>query len=254
VVAIGDGARAQGFGHVHHETVGSTNEEAMRLGGDRVWVTAGEQVAGRGRRGRHWTSPPGNLYASLRLVDPSAPAKAAQLCFVAAVAVGDAVAAVAPRSAEELGLKWPNDVLIGGAKAAGILIEAVHGETGFATVIGCGVNVAHHPGDTPYRATHLALKDPAVDAAGLFAALSDAFALRLAEWQRGAGFAAIRSAWLSRAAGLGDAIEVRLPDVTLKGRFEALTEDGVLLLKDDADIIRPISAGEVFFPETTETA
>jgi BirA family biotin operon repressor/biotin-[acetyl-CoA-carboxylase] ligase len=253
VAAIGRAAAEKGYRHIHLDTVGSTNAEALRLGGDRLWVTAGEQTAGRGRRGRDWSSPPGNLYASLLLAEPASPAKAAQLSFVAAVALSDAVAVVAPRSAESLGLKWPNDLLVGGAKAAGILIEAVHGEH-FSAVVGCGVNVAHHPEGLPYAGTHLAARDPSATSDALFEALSNAFAERLEQWQGGRGFAATRSAWLQRAAGLGKPIQVKLADRTLEGQFEALTEDGVLLLRDAADVLRPISAGDVFLSGTTEPA
>jgi BirA family transcriptional regulator, biotin operon repressor / biotin---[acetyl-CoA-carboxylase] ligase len=251
VAALGRGAAAKGYRHIHLDTVGSTNAEAQRLGGDRLWITADEQTAGRGRRGRDWSSPPGNLYASLILAEPSPPQRAAQLSFVAAVALADAVAAVAPRSAERTTLKWPNDLLVGGAKAAGILVEGVHGSA-FSAVIGCGVNVAHHPEGLAYTATHLAALDPGVTAAGLFAALSDAFADRLEQWAEGRSFAATRSAWLARAAGLGEPIRVRLADRMMEGTFEALTEDGVLLLRDAADIVRPISAGDVFLTGTTE--
>jgi len=244
---LGAGAQAAGFRHLHFDNVGSTNVEALSRGQDRLWVTAAGQSAGKGRRGRAWSSPVGNLYASLLLVEPASPPRAADLCFVAALAVSDAVYATAPRSASALALKWPNDVLINGAKAAGILIEGAHDGGRFSAVIGCGVNIASHPEGTPYPATHLAARDAPLDAAAYFMALSDAFAQRLAVWNRGEGFAAIRRDWLTRAAGLGRRIVVRLPFGEMDGVFEALDDEGALILRDDAGTRRPVSAGEIFF-------
>ncbi|MDQ0393817.1 biotin--[acetyl-CoA-carboxylase] ligase [Labrys monachus] len=245
---LGTGAQAAGFRHLHLDDVGSTNVEALARGQDRLWVTAGRQSAGKGRRGRAWASPAGNLYASLLLVDPASPQRAADLCFVAALAVSDAIYATAPRAATGLALKWPNDVLVNGAKAAGILIEGAHDGGRFSAVIGCGVNIASHPEGTPYPVTHLAGSDAAVDVVSYFAALSDAFARRLAAWDRGEGFATIRRDWLGRAAGLGRRIVVRLPSGDLDGVFEALDDEGALVLRDDAGRRRPVAAGEVFFP------
>jgi BirA family biotin operon repressor/biotin-[acetyl-CoA-carboxylase] ligase len=245
---LGTGAQAAGFRHLHLDSIGSTNVEALARRLDRLWVTAGEQSAGKGRRGRAWTSPRGNLYASLLLVDPADPRRAADLCFVAALAVSDAIYATAPRAAAGLALKWPNDVLIKGAKVAGILVEGSHDCGRFSAVIGCGVNIASHPDRTPYPAAHLASYDPVLDVATYFGALSEAFARRLAQWKRGDGFAEIRKAWLSRAAGLGRRIVVRLPSGDIDGVFEALDEEGILILLDAAGRRRAVSAGEIFFP------
>jgi BirA family transcriptional regulator, biotin operon repressor / biotin---[acetyl-CoA-carboxylase] ligase len=249
---LGPRARAAGFGHIHLPIVDSTNAEAFRRRGDRLWITGGAQTSGRGRRGRDWTSPPGNLYASLRLEDPAPSRRAAELCFVAALALSDAVAATAPRAGAQLALKWPNDVLIGGAKVAGILVEAVHEADRFAAAIGCGVNIAHHPEGLAYPVTHLAATDKPVDAALLFSALSDAIALRLDQWRAGDGFIETRSDWLSRAAGLGRPVKVRLPDREIEGVFEALDEEGALILREAGGGRRPISAGEIFFAAPSE--
>src|SRR5262249_17802549 len=142
-----------------HEVLGSTNAEALSLAraGERgpLWITALEQTAGRGRRGRAWISPPGNLYASLLLVDPAAPERWPQLSFVAARALHDAVAEVAPDCASRLPIKWPNVVLLAGRKLAGLLIEGGGGEGG-AVAVGIGVNCASHPPGMEYPATDLA--------------------------------------------------------------------------------------------------
>ena len=123
-------AEASGVRLIAYDTLGSTNAEALARarGGERgpLWITAVQQTAGRGRRGKAWVSEPGNFYASLLLTDAAPPAHLPELCFVAALAVRDAVCAAAPRVAPQIKLKWPNDLLLQGAKLAGILIEAAN--------------------------------------------------------------------------------------------------------------------------------
>ncbi len=237
-----------GVRHIAFERLGSTNAEAQALAraGERgpVWVTAAMQEAGRGRRGKGWISPPGNLYASLLLTDPAPPALAPQLSFVAALALHDAVAECAPQLGPALKVKWPNDLLLGEAKIAGILIEAESGPP-FAAVIGMGVNCATHPPDTPYAATDLASAGALVTPETLLQALARAVQTRLQQWDRGEGFAAIRSAWLKRAAGLGGNIRVRLPEREFSGQFEGLDEAGRLLVRGE-DGMTAVTAGEVF--------
>src|ERR1700722_4037801 len=211
------------------DSVDSTNAEALRRAraGERgpLWVVAGSQTAGRGRRGRAWASPPGHRYASLLLVDP----------------------ALAPGLAESLALKWPNDLLCRGAKIAGILIEGEGGPIAnpVVAVIGIGVNCRHHPDGVEHPATDFAAQGAAVEPVALFDTLRRTMAARLAEWDRGAGFAAIRSAWLDRAAGLGQAIRARLPDREVTGIFEALDETGRLVLRCADGRREVITAGEV---------
>ena len=189
-------------------------------------------------------SPPGNLYATLLLSEPAPPPAAPQLSFVAALALHDAVAECAPQLGPSLQVKWPNDLLLGGAKLAGILIEGEN-EPAFAVAIGIGVNCASHPPDTPYPATDLAAAGALVAPEQLFAALGAAMARRLAQWNAGQGFAAIRADWLKRAAGLGRPIRVRLPERELSGRFEGLDDSGRLLLAGEGGLT-VVTAGEVF--------
>ncbi|MBS0535480.1 MAG: biotin--[acetyl-CoA-carboxylase] ligase [Proteobacteria bacterium] len=237
-----------GVRHIAYETLGSTNAEAQALAraGERgpLWLTAAVQEAGRGRRGKGWVSPAGNLYSSLLLTDPAPPAQAAQLSFVAALALHDAVAECAPQLGPALKVKWPNDLLLGEAKIAGILIEAESGPP-LATVIGMGVNCDSHPPDTPYAATDLAAAGAVVTPPRLLQALARAMQTRLAQWDRGQGFSAIRSAWLRRAAGLGREIHVRLPEREFSGQFEGLDDSGRLLVRG-ADGVTAVTAGEVF--------
>jgi BirA family biotin operon repressor/biotin-[acetyl-CoA-carboxylase] ligase len=235
--------------HLSYEALGSTNAEALALAraGERgpVWITARTQSAGRGRRGNDWVSPPGNLYATLLLSEPAPPPRAAQLSFVAALAVHDAIAACAPDLALRLALKWPNDVLIGTAKVAGLLIEAENAPL-FTVAVGIGVNCVSHPEGTAYPATDLAGEGVPVSAEALFAALTPAMQARLAQWQGGVDFPAIRRDWLKRAAGLNEFIQVRLPERELTGRFMGLDENGRLLVQPETGPHLKITAGEVF--------
>jgi BirA family biotin operon repressor/biotin-[acetyl-CoA-carboxylase] ligase len=237
-----------GARHIAYEALGSTNAEALSLAraGERgpLWVTALSQSAGRGRRGSTWVSPPGNLYATLLLHEPSAPEYAPQLSFVTALALHDAVAECAPQIGPILKVKWPNDLLLGLAKLAGTLIEG-QSEPAFVVAIGIGVNCAAHPHDTPYPATDLGVAGALVTPAQAFAALSAAMLRRLAQWQRGQGFSSIRADWLKRAAGLGQDIRVRLPERELCGRFHGLDDAGRLLVQQ-AGGLTAVTAGEVF--------
>lgn len=232
------------------DRVDSTNAEALRRAGagerGPLWITAREQSAGRGRRGRNWASPEGNLHATLLLRDPAPAAAAPQLGFVAGLAVHDAAVAQAPGLAARLTLKWPNDLLCGGSKVAGILIE---GEGSPLTVaVGIGVNCRHHPDGLPYAATDLAAEGADVGAAALLAELAEAMAERLGQWRRGAGFGAIRAAWLQRAQGVGGAVEVRRDGdgvAATAGRFETIDDSGRLVLRT-AHGVTTVAAGDVF--------
>jgi BirA family biotin operon repressor/biotin-[acetyl-CoA-carboxylase] ligase len=242
-------AAAAGARLVTYETIGSTNAEGLRLArqGERgpLWIVARRQTAGRGRRGRLWVSELGNLYASLMLIDPSPPERAAELSFVTALALFEAVSGRIPGLSSRLMVKWPNDLLIDGNKFAGILIE---GE-GSAVVIGVGVNCVHHPADTAYPATDLASAGIRLSAQALFERLSAAMILRLAQWNRGAGFRSIRADWLARAAGLGKQVRVALPEGVRHGQFETIDEAGRLVLRLADGTVETITAGDVFTAE-----
>ncbi len=236
---------------ISFDTVGSTNDEAKRLAragaeaGALVW--AREQSAGRGRRGRRWVSPPGNLYLSL-VLRPACPAsRAAQLGFVAALAVGDMLSTLDRLLYNRLLYKWPNDVLVAGRKIAGILLESEMGSSGALAflVVGVGVNLASAPEDAELPATSVVAETGI--APGPVASL-EAFARHFEHWSerwRRDGFAPVRSAWRERAMGLGEPIRVRLDNLTLAGRLIDIDDEGALLLETGGER-RRIAAGEVF--------
>jgi BirA family biotin operon repressor/biotin-[acetyl-CoA-carboxylase] ligase len=234
------------------ETIGSTNAEALARAqaGERdpLVVVAERQSAGRGRRGREWVSEAGNLYATLLVIDPAPAVASPQICFVAALALYDAVLdACAGLAPARLKLKWPNDLLLDQSKVSGILVEGTTLANGkLAAAIGIGVNCAHHPVETPYPANDFKAAGFDLSPAALLARLGERWSARVREWNRGEGFAAIRAAWLLRATGIGSAIEVRLPDRTLAGTFEAIGEEGALLLRKADGAREAISAGDVF--------
>jgi BirA family biotin operon repressor/biotin-[acetyl-CoA-carboxylase] ligase len=234
-----------------HATLGSTNAEALARAraGDHgpLWITAERQTAGRGRRGRAWVSEPGNLYATLLLTDPSPAERAAELSFVAALAVHDAIVNLAPALAGRLALKWPNDVLVDGAKVAGILLESESIAPGpMAVAVGIGINCAHHPDGTSHPATDLACAGAPNTPVDLIAALSRTMLARLTTWDRARGFAAIRTDWLKRAGGVGGTVRVALADRELEGRFEDLDSAGHLMLRLPDHGLIAIAAGDVF--------
>ena len=185
---------------------------------DHARIARARAAAGAAARGSRL---PGNLYATLLLTEPSAPEQAPQLSFVAALALHDAVAACAPQLGPVLKVKWPNDLLVGPAKLAGILIEG-ESDPVFTVAIGIGVNCATHPPDVGYPATDLAANGALVAPDALLAQLAAAMQQRLAQWNGGRGFAAIRADWLKRAAGLGETLRVRLSARELAGRFQGL--------------------------------
>ncbi len=217
-------------------TVDSTNEEARRLAlaGDpgRLWVVADEQTAGRGRRGRAWVSPKGNLYASALLIDPCPPAIAPELGFVAGVAL---VRAANDVGAIDVGLKWPNDLVSNGAKCAGLLIEGVnlsHRRVGY--IVGVGVNCESAPAGPAYSAACLANRSQEpIDPRALLQSLIERFAEALGQWRDGEAFDVIRTAWLADALGLGQRISIEAGGRRREGVFEGLDPHGRLLFASE---------------------
>jgi BirA family biotin operon repressor/biotin-[acetyl-CoA-carboxylase] ligase len=216
---------------------------------------ARRQTAGVGRRGRAWDGGEGNLAATLLLTLDKPPAEAGQLAFVAAVAAAEAIAAYVPPSLVRL--KWPNDVLVDGRKACGMLVESGPAWEGGAksgsiwAAVGIGINLCSYPEAVERPATALAehlthdqMRPPTPDEA--LARLAGAFDGALALW-RSQGFEPIRQAWLAQAGGLGGACTARLERESVTGVAEGLDADGALLLRLPGGMLRRITAGDVFF-------
>jgi BirA family biotin operon repressor/biotin-[acetyl-CoA-carboxylase] ligase len=213
---------------------GSTNDDLAALArngaAEGTWLRADRQTGGKGRQGRAWRSPPGNLYAStlvrLRVEDPPA----LTLALVAAVALHEVVAIHAP----QVRIKWPNDLLVDGAKLSGILLE----RQGDAVIVGFGVNLAHHPEDLDRPAASLGAR---VTPEALLRRLAASFEIWLERW-RTQGLAPVRAAWLAAAHPIG----TPLVSGGTEGTFDGLDETGALRLRLADGAIRVVHAGDVF--------
>jgi BirA family biotin operon repressor/biotin-[acetyl-CoA-carboxylase] ligase len=240
-----------GFRLQVHERAESTNALAAAVARDgdpgRLWIVAKEQTAGRGRRGRSWDSPPGNLYSSLLLVDAADPGAAAgTISFVAGIALDRALADVAgPESASRLALKWPNDLLCDRKKVAGILVEGEETSGRTFTVIGIGVNCRSHPdlgGTMP--SGDLRSLGFEVEPEALFRRLAHRMAGALTLWDGGRNFTAIREAWLARAAGIGAGVHVAMTGAEVEGAFETVDSIGRMVVRLADGSRKTISAGD----------
>ena len=218
-----------------------------------LWIVSKQQTGGRGRAGRTWSAPEGNLSTSLLLRPSCPPIAAAQLALVAGIAAHDAILQVAGEGSALRGsmrLKWPNDILADGLKLGGILLESLPADASgrLAVVIGIGINVRAHPEELAGAATNLAELGVATTSEELFDALADAKSRWVDTWSQGAGFAHVRQAWLERATPLGTRVSTQSGKQQLTGTFAGLDEDGALLLiPDDESQAAPlrITAGDV---------
>lgn len=264
--ALGPRATSAGYRLAAFDRIGSTNSEAMSRArdGERgpIWLVTSEQAAGRGRRSRPWIAPRGNLASSVLEVMDVSPASAATLGFAAGLALEAALRKVSIeaslRSAGsdrmKFSLKWPNDVLAGKEKLAGILLEAeALADHRLAVVVGIGTNVVAAPDDTPTPATSLAALGVHVGAEELFSELSDAWAEFRQIWDSGRGFGEIRRLWLARAAGLGQPVSVQMGNSAVQGTFDSLDEGGCMIVRTSAGKPVSISAGDVYFGSAAST-
>lgn len=236
------------------ERVDSTNAEAMRLAPSLTgpaWVMARRQEAGRGRRGRAWSDPPGNFAATLVLRPDGRPGDIALLSFVASLALYDALVALCGPQLR-LGLKWPNDVLLNGGKLSGILLESTgHSGRIAALAIGIGVNLAAAPDAVEKGAMRPVSLQGETAMTVTPDELLDALAPAFDRWWRelrADGFGPVRRAWLSRAVRLGETITARAGTHTTEGRFEGIDESGALLLLTKQGRVA-IPAADVYFHE-----
>jgi len=249
-------ALAQGYRLDQHALVASTNVLAVQYAKDgeagHLWVVAARQAQGKGRRGRVWYSPPGNLYASLLLVEDIEQTQAATLGFVAGVSLIETIATLCPPyigSTISLQLKWPNDVLLDGAKLAGILLERLllpkSGKA--ALIIGFGLNVEQAP-EAEFYPT-ISLKKAGIDATPqlVFEHLSYFWAQNFSLWQKKNGLDIIRQKWLENAAGLGGEVHVLVNSEAISGIFETIDEQCQLVITTESGEKVTVPAGDVHF-------
>ena len=255
---LGPRAASRGYRLVAFDRIGSTNAEALARArdGERgpVWFVTTEQTAGRGRRNRPWIAPRGNLASSILEVVDVAPATAATLGFAAGLALEAALRTISLRARRSHGsdhlqfsLKWPNDVMAGRRKLAGILLEAEAVGSGLALVVGIGTNVVAAPTGTPVPAVSLRSLGIDASAEALFAALSDGWSEFRDIWGDGSGFGEIRRLWLQRAAGLGEKVAIKSGGAAIEGTFETIDEQGCMIVRTPEGKLVPISAGDVYF-------
>ncbi len=256
----------------HYPTIDSTNLEARRLfdAGERgpLFILADEQTAGKGRLDRNWASLRGNCYSTLTLPLNRHPgegrgqyiektptfagmaevgvglAQVPQIGFVVALAVADVVRKYATAHPQ---LKWPNDVLVGGAKIAGILCEVLSQQS-LTIAIGCGINVAHAPTGLTYPATCLVAEGATVARDDVFQSYKAALQHWLNIWNKGQNFPAIRNAWTKLAIGIGETITMTTGTQHLTGTFETITEQGAVMLKPPHGPPHILHAGDVHIP------
>ncbi|WP_342075279.1 biotin--[acetyl-CoA-carboxylase] ligase [Yoonia sp. SS1-5] len=241
----------EGYARVVLDSVDSTMSEAARRADSitkPTWIMAKTQTAARGRRGRPWVVPSGNLNATLVFNPGATPAEAAKRSFLAANALYQALAIYVP--AEKLALKWPNDVLLSGGKVAGILLES-SGQGPFVDwlSVGIGVNLRHVPEgvtEASFAPTSLmAAGGWEVDPEDFLTILADAYATQ-EDKLRHFGFERIRDDWLANAARLGDVITARTGTKDVTGIFDTIDKDGNLVLITGTGPCA-IAAADVFF-------
>jgi BirA family biotin operon repressor/biotin-[acetyl-CoA-carboxylase] ligase len=256
---LGPRAASAGYRLAAFDQIGSTNAEAMALArdGERgpMWFVTSAQTAGRGRRHRPWIAPRGNLASSILEVMDVTPAVAATLGFAAGLALEASLrklsieATLRSAGSDDLNfsLKWPNDVLAGRKKLAGILLEAEAVDGRLAVVVGIGTNVVAAPEGTPTPATSLKVLGIDARAEDLFAALSDSWAEFRRIWDDGRGFAEIRKLWLERATGLGQMVAIKSGGAAIEGTFDSIDEQGCMIVRTSGGKLVPVSAGDVYF-------
>jgi BirA family biotin operon repressor/biotin-[acetyl-CoA-carboxylase] ligase len=238
-----------GYRLIAREEVGSTNDEARSLvaagvaAGTVVWAES--QTAGRGRMGRDWVSPPGNLYCSIILRPKVEAPNLSQIAFVSALAVYDSVRPELPADVA-VRFKWPNDVLAGGRKLAGILVEAekLPDEARTALIVGIGINIASAPRETDYPATSISALTRAPRVSRVLSSLVASLDRRVELWTRG-GFAAIRQEWIDHAYGVGGQVTA---SNGISGTFTGLDETGAIIIAAGGERHR-LSSGSVRFSE-----
>jgi BirA family biotin operon repressor/biotin-[acetyl-CoA-carboxylase] ligase len=231
------------------DQVGSTNREAFALAeagaSGPLWIMARRQSAGRGRADRQWVSVPGNLHASLVIRLACPPTALPQLSLLTGIAVLDAIRQATGGGPAGLRLKWPNDVLVGPAKCAGILIESLTGRDAITAAIGIGIDLAWHPADLGRPATDLSEHGCKVSPEAMLESLTRTMQRWLGVWDDGRGFPAVRQAWLERAGPVGEMCRVDTGQERIAGTFAGIDPAGALVICDGLGQRRTVTFGDV---------
>jgi BirA family biotin operon repressor/biotin-[acetyl-CoA-carboxylase] ligase len=225
---------------------GSTNADlaAALAAGERLaegdWLVADRQTAGRGRQGRGWSDGAGNFMGSTIVRPGPGDPPVQSLALLAGLALYEATVPLLPGPAS-LSLKWPNDLLVGRAKLAGILLERAMN----CVVVGIGVNLAQAPEIAGRETTALAAVGPAPDRNQFAAALAKQFDLELLRWRQ-SGIDPVLRRWQAAAHPIGARLTVHEPGgATVSGSFAGLGPDGSLLLRLEDGTIRAVHAADV---------
>lgn len=241
-----------------YDVLDSTNEECKRLamggGSHGAVVWAKRQTAGRGRMGREWVSPEGNLFVSALLAPARPLEQCSQLSFVAALAVVETLDAMVSEP-QDITCKWPNDILLKGKKLGGILLESFVAENEFGIekrwiTVGVGINIDSYPEHVMYPAT--CMREAGVELVSAKIVLSRFiynFTHQYDVWME-KGFKPIQKAWLKRAYHVGKPIEVMVGDESVSGIFDTIDASGQLMVKRADGTITPVHAGDVFFRDS----
>ncbi len=253
---------------IHLEQTVSTSKDALRLAlqGETLplWVTADRQTGGRGRAGRQWVSAPGNLQVSIALRSQAPIRQAGELALIAGIALMDAVQSACRATSPlaetiHIRLKWPNDLLIAGAKAGGILVETTTAgaETGFIAIVGFGLNICEHPGDLAKNigraTTSLAEQGCPVSRSDVFANLVVQLDRWLTAWDNGRAFTtAIAPEWRRRSGSEGEAISVTMDNAHVHGRYRGIDGRGHLLIETADGAVQTLTHGDVALADAIE--
>ncbi|CBI76411.1 birA bifunctional protein [Bartonella clarridgeiae 73] len=255
VYVLSDFAQKQGYDIEAYESVDSTNLVAQQKAHaghhGYLWIVANEQTQGRARRGRIWSSPKGNLYSSLLLIDDIIHQTAAQLSFVAGVSMVEAIKQFIKNEKQInnlVSLKWPNDILLKGAKSCGILLELFKlTSQKYALVIGIGMNVEHHYEDAPYPTSSIKNIGLNVDRKQLFTVLTQYFAENYLLWKQSNGCDIISKKWLLYCSHVGQHIKVINDKRIIEGTFDGLDCNFNCIVKQTNGQQTIITSGDVHF-------
>lgn len=241
------------YNYLTFDVIDSTNSEARRVlsrGADGNFViSAGEQISGRGRNGRIWESRPGNLYMSILLEADGFYNRQSDISFVTALAVYDSISEISRTCASKVDLiiKWPNDILINGAKISGILLESIKSNAKHYLIIGIGVNIALSPNLSDKKTISCAdLNIKNISPSLMLDIIMKHFSYYYNLWQD-KGFTPVRQLWLERSCKRGEVITVSDGRNRISGLFQDIDENGAIVLKLASGEHCKLSTGDVFF-------